>query len=291
MELVYHIGAHCTDDERLLKGLLKNRGILAKQGIAVPGPGRYRPILREMIVSLRGRPATAEMQQMIFEATTNGEKAERLILVNQSFLCVPQKALGEGTLYPMAGTKAHWLAQLFPDQPCAFFLGLRNPATLLPALFAKSPERDFRDFLAGTDPLSLTWSDVVRRIRDAVPKARLTIWCNEDTPLIWPALMTRIAGLPEGTQLRGTDDLLDTIMQPAGMKRLRAYLDEKPPVSEAQRRRVVAAFLDKYALPDAVDQEIDAPGWFGELVEDLTARYEADLDAIATIKGVEVITV
>ena len=26
MEIVYHLGAHCTDEERLLRCLLKNRG-------------------------------------------------------------------------------------------------------------------------------------------------------------------------------------------------------------------------------------------------------------------------
>ncbi len=38
MEIVYHLGAHCTDEDRLLRCLLKNRGILAQQGIIVPGP-------------------------------------------------------------------------------------------------------------------------------------------------------------------------------------------------------------------------------------------------------------
>ncbi|HDR27115.1 hypothetical protein [Rhodovulum sp.] len=290
MELVYHIGAHCTDDDRLLKCLLKNRGTLSAQGIVVPRPSRYRPILRETLVSLRGRPATPEMQQMILEAATDGEEPRRLVLVNQSFLCMPQKVLGERMLYPMAGEKAHWLSQLFPDRPCAFFLGIRNPATFIPALFAKSREADFRAFVAGIDPLAVAWSDVVRRIRNAVPRARLTVWCDEDTPLILPALLTRIAGLPEDTALRGSDDLLHAIMQPAGMQRLRAYLDENPPVNEAQRRRIVTAFLDKYALPDALDEEIDAPGWTVELIQDLTERYEEDLHAIGSIEGVEIVT-
>ncbi|TCO68780.1 hypothetical protein [Rhodovulum euryhalinum] len=290
MELVYHIGAHCTDEDGLLKCLFKNCDALSRQGILVPDPSRYRPILRDMLVSLRGQPATADMQQVILDATTDGAEARRLILVNQSFLCLPKKALGQNMLYPMAGDKAHWLAQLFPDDPCAFFLGIRNPATFIPALFVKSRESDFAAFLAGVDPGALTWSDMVRRIRAANPRARLTVWCNEDTPLIWPELLARLSDHGESTPLRGTDDLLDAIMQPAGLTRLRAYLDENPPTNEAQRRRIVAAFLDKYALPDAIDEEIDAPGWTEDLVEHLTERYEADLTAIQAIEGVDVIT-
>ena len=49
MEIVYHLGAHCTDEERLLRCLLKNRGALSAQGIVVPGPARYRNLLRDPV--------------------------------------------------------------------------------------------------------------------------------------------------------------------------------------------------------------------------------------------------
>ena len=55
MRIVYHLGAHCTDDERLLRCLLKNRGALAEQGIVVPSPTRYRTLLRDTAVHLQGR--------------------------------------------------------------------------------------------------------------------------------------------------------------------------------------------------------------------------------------------
>ena len=42
MRIVYHLGAHCTDDERLMRCLLKNRDVLSAQGIVVPGPSKYR---------------------------------------------------------------------------------------------------------------------------------------------------------------------------------------------------------------------------------------------------------
>ena len=38
MEIAYHIGANCTDGERLLKSLLRNVDRLAGRGVAVPGP-------------------------------------------------------------------------------------------------------------------------------------------------------------------------------------------------------------------------------------------------------------
>ncbi len=41
MQIALHIGAHCTDEDRLLKCLLMNKEILSDVGTAVPGPGRY----------------------------------------------------------------------------------------------------------------------------------------------------------------------------------------------------------------------------------------------------------
>ena len=38
MQIVFHLGAHCTDDGLLIRSILKNRAKLAAEGIGVPGP-------------------------------------------------------------------------------------------------------------------------------------------------------------------------------------------------------------------------------------------------------------
>ena len=53
---------------------------------------------------------------------------------------------------------------------------------------------------------------------------------------------------------------------------------------------MVAAFLDKYALEDALEEDLDTPGWPDEMLEDMTATYEEDMDAIARIPGLTLIT-
>ena len=45
MEIAFHLGAHCTDENQLLRSLLDDKGRLADQGICVPGPGRYRDVI------------------------------------------------------------------------------------------------------------------------------------------------------------------------------------------------------------------------------------------------------
>jgi hypothetical protein len=49
MQIVYHIGANCTDQDRLFKSVLKNADTFAALGVKVPGPGKYRSLIRYTI--------------------------------------------------------------------------------------------------------------------------------------------------------------------------------------------------------------------------------------------------
>ena len=108
MRIVYHLGAHCTDDERLLRCLLKNRGALAAQGIVVPGPTRYRNLMRDTAIALKGQTASLDTQALVLEQIIEGNVAERLILSWENFLSFAPWAV-DGALYPSAGdrTRAH----------------------------------------------------------------------------------------------------------------------------------------------------------------------------------------
>ena len=93
----------------------------------------------------------------------------------------------------------------------------------------------------------------------------------------------------DNVRLMGGLDVVRRLMQPEGMKRLRAYLASHPPKTEIQRRRILSAFLDKYAIAEEVEEEIDLPGWTEDTVAELTQKYEADLDEIARLPGVNFI--
>lgn len=106
MQVAFHLGAHCTDEDRLVRSLLKNRGVLASRGIQVPAPGRYRPVLREALKALRGAEASASMGETLLDAILDDDSAQRLVLSSESFLCAPRRAVEDGALYPLAARKA-----------------------------------------------------------------------------------------------------------------------------------------------------------------------------------------
>ncbi|MBT8476242.1 MAG: hypothetical protein KJO78_12300 [Alphaproteobacteria bacterium] len=290
MQIVFHIGAHCTDDDRLVRSLLGNRDVLAQAGVAVPGPGRYRKVLSEALQKLRGAEASAETQDVLLDAVLDDDHAERVVLSNPSFICMASRVLDEGQLYAKAG-KSAWLRRAFPGAEVEFALGLRNMASFLPALYdSLNPDMlSAEEFLDGIDPRDLRWSDYIERLQDANPGVPITVWCDEDSPLIWPEILREVAGVDPTVPLGGALDLTRKIMAPEGNKRMRAYLNRRPPANENIRRRVVAAFLSKYALDEAVEQEVDLPGWDEALIDELTELYDEDVDEIARMPGVRVL--
>jgi hypothetical protein len=286
MRIVYHLGAHCTDEDRLVRCLLKNRAALAEEGIVVPSPTRYRSLLRDTAMQLNGAAASADTQALILEQILDEPEAERMVLSWDSFLGFPGWAVRE-TLYPHAGERSRAFSQIFPDARAEFHLAIRNPVTFLPTLRDKVLAKGQGDIMTGVDPLTLNWSTAVSQILYHNPEVPLTVWCDEDTPLIWPEVLRGVSGHREDTVLADTDELLSLIMTQDGLARMKGYLAAHPPAGVGQRRRAVTAFLEKFAQPDQIDMEFEMPGWTPDLVSRLTDRYRTDIERIRSMPGVQ----
>lgn len=286
MYVVFHLGAHCTDEDRLIRGLMKNKGKLAAAGISVPNAGRYRTLLRETLGSLKGKASSPEVQAALFDAIVEEDECRRLILSNEHFLSQPEKAISEGLLYPAAATRIAALSNLFPLVPKAFCLAIRNPATLIAALLARLPGLTYADLTSGTDVQTLRWSDLIRRIQHAAPGSPITVWANEDSPLIWPEIIATVTTLDPTVPLHGTLDLVAEIMSEEGMKWMLTYLTNHKPKNPQQRRRIVSAFLTKFSLTDKIEMDLDLPGWDTALVQSLSDGYESDIETIRSMPGI-----
>lgn len=289
MEIALHIGAHSTDEDNLLKCIYKNRDALAAYGTIIPEPSRYRPAIRETMQALVGDIAPLETQEALLDSIIDEDNAHRVILSHESFLCVAGRSVGNDKLYPTASLKSARLRNLFSRQEVRFCVALRNPATFIPAAFERAKDPNFDNFLDGSDPMGLRWSDMITRMRTMVPDAPITVWCNEDTPMMWPHILQTIAQPPEGFVFDGVNDFLGTIMGRGGLTRLESYLKAHPPQNESQRQRIVAAFLDKFA-GDAMEQEIDLPGWTEPYIEQMSELYERDLELLDAMPGVTFLT-
>jgi len=286
MQVVFHMGAHCTDEDQLILSLNRNRDSLASRGVVVPSAGRFRPAIREAVLNLRGAKASVDIQETILGAITDMDDPKRLILSSETFLGATNMVVSDGMFYPRASEKSRWLRNIFPQAACGFMIAIRNPTTFLPALYARQPDVKFGSLMVGTNALDLRWSDLVTRLRDANPDVPLTVWCDEDTPLVWPEVLRAAAGVDPSVPLKGDNDRLRGLMSDTGLERLEDYLERHHPPTVDHRRRIVAAFLDKFALDDALEEELDTPGWTNRNVEDLTKAYEDDTGRITRLDGV-----
>jgi hypothetical protein len=284
MNISFHIGAHCTYGSKLMRGLLKNRPILEQHGVLVPSPSRYREVLPHVMRRVKNSRATPEAEEMVIEEIIDTETCDRIVLSYEDVICQPQAIFHGDTLYGKADFKLKWLRNVFPNSPMSFHIGVRNPVTFIPEA---CPDRSaYADFIGQTDLDKILWSDFIKSVRAACPDVPVTVFAYEDTPLTWTQIMREIAGLDPMVPLEGGLDILAQIMKREGMKRLRTYLHTHQPQNEIQRRKILTAFLDKYVDEDAVESEIDLPGWDDALVDRLSERYEDDLYAIEQIPGV-----
>ncbi len=286
MDIVFHIGANCTDGEKLIRSLTLNTESLAAQGIAVPNPTRYRRLLRETMEGLGGQPPAPGTRESLLGSILDDPNSTRLVLSNPTFICLPNRVFEGGGFYRVAALKLLALRSLFPQDQIQLHMGIRNPATFVPALWEQAKRTRFAAFMGGIDPTAILWSDVVALIKQTLPDVSLTVWCNEDTPLIWAEIMRRLTGTAATQPMKGEYDLLMSIMSAEGMGRFLKYLGSHPPQTDAQTRRVIAAFLDKYVLADEIEEEVDLPGWDEALVARMTEIYEADIQRIAADKKV-----
>ncbi len=291
MQVVFHLGAPCTDDDLLLQTLMRNRDVLWSEGVAVPPPGRFRAVVRDTARTLKGRPASEEVQDALLDAIVDeSSSVDRLILSDPRFICINRLVIQGPQIWPMIDRQTTQLRALFPNDAVEFFIGMRDPATHVPQLFKTSRFSDFGEFTENMQVHAVAWSEMLRRLTMTHPDCPVTVWCNEDTPLIWGELLHDIAAVGLEVPIEGKDVLVQQIMEPSGFKRMQEYLRQKPPGSEAQRRRVVTAFLGRYAVEDQIEEEVSILGWTEEFMAELSSAYDADMEVIAELPGVTLIT-
>lgn len=289
MQLVLHTGAHYTEQERLIQSLLRNSDSFGKKGVVIPDPEAYRGMMRGTLNAMQRTAPSDDAREVLLDVILEDEEAERVILSDPNFFRTQGTAMKKGVLYPDAPMRMAHMAELFPDDDMQIFLAVRNPATFLPILHGVAMEKDHAAFWGTREPMDIRWSETIGAIRAAVPEVPITVWCNEDMPLIWSQIILKMAGLEEGSKISGGFDLLMSIMSKEGMQRFRSYLAAHPDMSEGQKGRVIAAFLDKFALDEEIEEELDMPGWTEELVDAMTDQYDHDMAEVACIPNLSII--
>jgi hypothetical protein len=290
MQVALHFGAPYSDENRLQLCLGKNRARLGEVGTFVPRPSSYRKALRPVLNKLRENPQDEAVKEAFLHDVLGDERPDRIVFSNDTFLGIPRLAVAEDQFFPGPFNRLHSFMYLFEGAQVELFYGIRNPATFLQCLMRDYDGDDFSALLGHSDPMNLVWSDFLRRIKDDFPTINLTVWCNEDTPMIWDEVVREVAGVDPTFEIDGSFDIVKELMSEEGFQRFTHYLSERPALTGPQRRRVIAAFLEKFVDEDALEEEVDVPGWTEQYVDAMTDAYDEDIYEIQRIPGVKFIS-
>jgi hypothetical protein len=179
---------------------------------------------------------------------------------------------------------------MFPAHDCEFYLSISNPAALVPSLVQRGLTESYDALMGMTDPYKLRWWPTINQTLAACPDVNLTIWCNEDAPLVWPQIMRGMCQVPEGTAFEGDTDMATALLSDEGAAVLTASLASDPPSSAAQWADRISAALVENGKADALELNVDLPGWTEEVIDAMSELYLDDCARIAGLPGVRFLT-
>ncbi|MDO5621862.1 MAG: hypothetical protein Q4G24_10370 [Paracoccus sp. (in: a-proteobacteria)] len=292
MKAVFHLGAHDTDGEALIESLTVNGKILREHRVEAVENRRHQGIFSEALNALQGGTSTHEMEQMMLDAVLESDRTpDRVIFSSPGFLGLPHRMLSANGLYYSAPERILRLINLLPSAEVEFAIGLKNPALLIAHVQERQPNTPYEQLMFNIDPLALRWNEAFRRMLQAAGSRPITVWAHEDTPLIWPELLRRIAGLDASEVMIDQMKMAQLLLPHAAVQQVRAKMREYgPAITVSQRRELIEAALVSHADPAALTAPVDLPGWSQDLVDEITALYHADLAEIAALPGVEFIS-
>lgn len=289
MQIILHCGVFSSDTPLLLSALEENCTLELPYKTQVCDPESTRDILRKILRAGRENQLPEDSRDILLEMANVASDTQRVVIANPAMLGTYQDFVAPGQFFPNAVDYVKVVRQIFSNDELAISYAMRNPATLLSSIITGSQSRVANKILSAADPAGLLWSELAHRLSTAFPDIHLTIWYNEDNPVIWRDILSILLDIPENQPVRKVYAPMWKILSEDSMNKFRAYMAKHPGMIASQERRVIATFVEKFADPDALNEEINVDGWTQDYVDMLTAQYEADQAAVAAVPGVRLI--
>ncbi len=277
MKIAIHAGAAFTDEGRMMKLFKANAQTIDSCHGGVWGFRVYKRIFRPVLNAPQDQSAISLAREGFDELIAKKSGLERAVLCGMEYLGETPTTIMDGQFYPLAGQRLAALDRVFDADSVEVFIGLCNPGSFISRVLMSMPEADRQELIETTDLSGLTWMHLVDDIRDLAPNVKLTLWCNEDTPLIWGDIARLIAGLPEDAPLIEEYAFLSSLVSDLGKHEIQLLAKDTAHTDGATRRAALADVFRKHALADEIEQELDAPGWDWDVADAFTELYEQDV--------------
>lgn len=249
MQLVLHLGAHGTDEGLIARWLGRNAAGFAQQGVLTPDPRHFLDLLSRSVAT-EARRDPREREVALLRALGALPTRRWLAVSAPGLLGRASDVLSpEGFYVRGVAQRAEALQGLFPQSTITLMLALRAPSAIIPALLpvqAEALHAALSQAAAVLDGESCGWNDLLDRLRQRIPSARLVVWRHEDLPRLWPQVLAPLVGpgrvLPQG----GLIDFASLGLSIEAGQRMRRYLDANPPKTAGQLRQTAEIFARRY---------------------------------------------
>lgn len=286
MQVVIHAGAAFTDEGGIMRSLLSNGEVLRQNGTVSMGPRRYKTIIKPVLDAMSVNPAQSDLVYQIRNQLPADPKVDRAIFSSPDYIGELPTAIHEGQFYPHAGQRMAILNQVFEDHQVELFLGLLNPGSFIPKVLMSLPDAQRNKITRNTDLSCLSWLSVIEDIRDLAPNVAITLWCNEDTPLIWGDLLRALGGVGQDIAIQDEHALYTSLLTDIGKREFLALIRQHPePVGQVLRHDLIE-ILETHAQPDKVEEELNLPGWSTGILDAFSELYEQDLARLRTMPDI-----
>ncbi|KIC42034.1 hypothetical protein RA27_01095 [Ruegeria sp. ANG-R] len=286
MQMVIQAGAHFTDDAQLLHLLQANAQIVGENHTAFWGLRPFRKIFRPALKPSDNRPSQQDTLAQFRKLLPKDQQVDRAILSSALYLGERSSIIMDGQFYPNAGQRMAYLDHLFSDSTVELFVGLRNPGSFIPNVLMLLSARERERIIDTTDLSCLSWLTVIEDIRDLAPDVKITLWSNEDSPLICGQIARALAGLPEDTPLEQEFALLTSLVSEVGKREIQSLIEQRDAAHNPAFRDSLAQIFQQHALTDAIEEEVKLPGWNEDIVAAFTELYEQDLARLQTMPDI-----
>lgn len=289
MQVVIHAGVAFSDNDCLIETLLANAETLQQHRIAPLNLAQGRQFVKVASDAMASGADPHAVQGQLEDVLPDRAACDRAIVSSDKAFGPRRTAILHEQFYPLAGERTAFWDHVLGDDQLELFFGVMNPATFISKTLMSLPENRRKAVLDNTDISSLSWLSTIEDLRDAAADVQVTLWANEDTPLIWGDILRALAGLPEDAALRHEYAFLASLLTDAGRSELAQLVHQIGPEDRDMLRNSLAHLFDEHADPAQIEEELDLPGWSADLIGAFSELYEQDMAKIRSMPGVRVL--
>lgn len=282
-----HVGVHKTATTHLQQAIRAHRRDLKAIGVHFFGPAHFRSGRFPMRQVLEWSGDTGSLARTFAPGMVGKHAgARRLVISEENILGGAHDAdmLREGRPYPRGAVRLERFLAAIGARGATLFVAVRNPADFITSAYSQrllaGLPMPFERFVGDMNVATLSWSDLVARLRAVPGVGDCVVWRYEAYPAIAPRIMEGLLGAEGAAQVKVPDRPAHQGLSDRAQRHVMDWL-----ASGAEGDAAEVAKEARRTFPKSDANPAFAP--FDSATREASARhYATDLERLAALEGV-----